>query len=297
MNNPLVSVIVLTYNNLIYFDRCINSILEQTYDNIELIISDDCSKQFDKCIYEQHIKANKSNNIVNYKIVSNNINLGTVKNFNNAIKISNGKYIIPLAVDDCFYDKNVVTCIVKKFINQNCLILTGYRKVYNNDGTIEKIFPKKRHIKVLKSYQDKLYKKLCKENFISGSCTSYSRQLFSRYGFFDEKYRLLEDYPKYLQITRNHEKIYFIDKIIIEYTMGGVSSSPNPILKKDFNLTIKNEILPYKNLTGTFMNRLKKFEYLRSISKRFKCKLLVSYLDIVIYKIINKIIKRCFNNL
>ncbi|WP_066021814.1 MULTISPECIES: glycosyltransferase family 2 protein [Clostridium] len=292
MNKEIVSIIVLTYNNLKYLDECLSSIFMQNYDSMELIISDDCSKQFNYKYIKDYIDNKKSVNIVNYKIIHNTKNLGTVKNFNNAIKNSNGKYIIPLAIDDCFYNENVIKSIVEFFTNNDILILSGYRIMYNKAINAKvKILPTKKQIEMLRGDNDKLYRILCKQNFISGSSTAYSRKFFDKYGLFDEAYILLEDYPKYMQILRKGEKIGFIDLPIIKYRVGGISTvhKTNSILQNDFNLVISKEILPYKKIIGTTIYRLKKFEYMKLTKECNIFFLGILYPDIVFYKILKKL--------
>jgi len=58
-NSNLVSVLVLSYNNLQYINECLNSILEQSYPYIEIIISDDFSSDLQKDELEYYIKSNK----------------------------------------------------------------------------------------------------------------------------------------------------------------------------------------------------------------------------------------------
>lgn len=292
MNNPLVSIIILTYNNIEYFNSCINSIFEQSYNRMEIIISDDCSNNFNENNIKEYIEKNKGKNIVNYKIIYHEKNLGTVKNFNNAIIESSGEIIIPVAVDDCFYDKNAVKYIVKYFLDNNNLILTYCRVICKEeDSKIKEILPTKKQINLLYGDVSKLFKSLCKVNFISGASTSYSRKFFSKYGLFDEEYKLLEDYPKYLQVLRQGEKIHFLPRILIKYRLGGISTRKviNPILKSDFDFVIKKEILPYKKKVGSFLYRLKKFEYYKAKKKYLLIILMIIFPDIVFYKVLKKI--------
>ncbi|NMA48640.1 MAG: glycosyltransferase [Tissierellia bacterium] len=294
MKKPLVSIIILTYNNFSYFKQCLDSVLNQDYTKIELIISDDFSNNFDEKSIKNYLETNKQSNIINYKIIMNKQNLGTVKNFNNAIENSNGEYIIPLAIDDCFNNNKVVSSIIDKFLSSNSLILTGYRNVY--DENLEKFIcklPNLKEVGLIQGDINKLYRKLCKGNFISGSCTAYNKKLFNLYGLFDEDYRLLEDIPKILQILRENVRIEFLDIPIIKYRLGGISTSSkvNPILRNDFELVIKKEVFPYREKVGIFIYRLKKFEYLKNSLLESKYKLIIFYIDIVMYKIYCKLNK------
>ncbi|WP_163000613.1 hypothetical protein [Vibrio owensii] len=73
---------------------------------------------------------------------------------------------------------------------------------------------------------------------MSGASTYYRRSLFEKIGYFDEKYRLLEDYPFYVKALTLGVKINFLDIKSIRYGMDGVSTSTNinPLLKKDYEI-------------------------------------------------------------
>ena len=96
----MISVIILCYNNFEYYKECIDSILCQTYDNIEIIISDDGSLNFPESEIYNYIYSNMSKNIKKITVNINEHNLGIVKNYNKAIKLSEGDYIFYLAIDD-----------------------------------------------------------------------------------------------------------------------------------------------------------------------------------------------------
>lgn len=298
MDKPLVSIIILTYKNFQYFTECIDSVLIQRYPKIELIISDDGSDNFDLEYIKSYINKNKKANIIDVNIIYNKRNIGTVKNYNNAIKVSKGEYIIGLASDDCFYNGEVVDNIVDFFSETKALLITACRDVYDDKliNLIEKL-PNRKEIKVLKSNKN-IYRILCKGNFISGACTYYSKEFFRRYGLFDEEYKLLEDYPKYLYATRNKCEIKFLDKPTIKYRLGGVSNSNNinPVLRKDFETAVIKEILPYKSETGLFINRLKKFQQYKRVDRKQIFKLSIIFPDIVLYKIARRVKSKIISN-
>ena len=97
---PFVSIILALYEIKIeYLNECLNSILNQTYQNFEIIVINDCSPYTN---YD-YIK-NLSPKIKLYK---NEINLGLCKTINKAFSLANGKYIVRLDSDDIF-DKTLI---------------------------------------------------------------------------------------------------------------------------------------------------------------------------------------------
>ncbi|MBA3705767.1 MAG: glycosyltransferase family 2 protein, partial [Bacteroidetes bacterium] len=74
---PLISVCIPTYNGERYLKECLDSILSQSYTNIEIVIVDDCSKDSTIAIIEKH-KASDAR----IRVHKNENNLGLVSNWN-----------------------------------------------------------------------------------------------------------------------------------------------------------------------------------------------------------------------
>lgn len=92
MNRPLISICIPNFNNSKYLDFCIQSVLDQTYKNIEIILVDDCSSDGSINIAQKY-----RNNI---KIYINSVNIGQPKNTNKCVELSRGEYIVILHSDD-----------------------------------------------------------------------------------------------------------------------------------------------------------------------------------------------------
>ena len=103
MDNPLVSIVILTWNSEDFLANCINSVLKQTYSNIELIVMDNNS-------HDNTIQIMK-NSYPQIKRIENGENLGFAKAHNKGIRMSNGEYYMPLNPDvvltECFVEEMV----------------------------------------------------------------------------------------------------------------------------------------------------------------------------------------------
>ena len=113
--NKLFTIILTNYNNTKYIYTALDSIFCQDYNNIELIITDDGSNDFDKDKIEKYILKNKSKNIKRINFIFNSKNIGTVKTLNKALKKSQGNYIIFFASDDKLANSKVISNFVYQF--------------------------------------------------------------------------------------------------------------------------------------------------------------------------------------
>jgi len=227
---PLITVITPSYNSGVYIFDAIDSVIHQTYPNIEYIITDDGSSEFPETeIKNIFTSPLKSKNITTWKIICNSTNQGTVKNLNGAIRKSSGKYLFFLAADDVFYNQNVLNDWMVTIIRTNAEIITSYREKYDEKLTNSLgILPNMNDVTKIKTYSsDKLYEDFFRKNIRiqGGGCLAYSRECLIRYNLFNEAYVLSEDIPAVLLLLRNNVKLYFWDGISIKYREGGVSSN------------------------------------------------------------------------
>ncbi|MDR2650939.1 MAG: glycosyltransferase family 2 protein [Prevotellaceae bacterium] len=100
--NPLVSIVLGTYNGEKYLKEQIDSIFRQTYPNIEFIITDDCSTDSTPAILREF--ASKHENV---HVYFNETNLGLVRNFEKAVKYAQGEYIAFADQDDIWLPEKI----------------------------------------------------------------------------------------------------------------------------------------------------------------------------------------------
>lgn len=256
LKSKLVSVILVSYNNLKYYKTAIDSVLTQDYPFMELIISDDGSSDYKE--YEQeiieYVATHENENILDFRIRTNEQNQGVTKHVNYCLKMAQGDYIFYFAIDDAIYDNTTVSEVVEFMDANDSDICTGCMAKFDEDFNqfLEKM-PSEDSIKKLKTFSSKdLLNHLCWENIIMAPATKFKRSFFEKYGYYNEEYRLLEDYTKWFEITQKGAIIPFFDKIIIKYRAGGISSQPNTMLQNDWTKMLQSQIIPYieKQMAG-----------------------------------------------
>lgn len=133
MNNPTVTVIVVCYNHAQYLEECIQSITNQTYKNIELIVADDFSEDGSVELCKQ------LNQKFNFTFLPNEKNIGLNNTLIGAIMHATGSYISIIAADDYMH--------IDKIIKQiNYLINNGKDGVYATGFSVSN--DKKEYIKL-----------------------------------------------------------------------------------------------------------------------------------------------------
>ncbi|WP_301037662.1 glycosyltransferase family 2 protein, partial [Helicobacter japonicus] len=101
-NNPLISIIIPTYNVESYIGRCLDSCINQTLGDIEIIVVDDCGSDNSIKIAKEYVK--KDSRI---RIIHNESNLGLFSARIQGERVAKGAYILPLDADDYI---SIFTC-------------------------------------------------------------------------------------------------------------------------------------------------------------------------------------------
>ena len=150
---------------------------------------------------------------------------------------STGDIIFYLAIDDMLYDNKVIADVVTYFENNDCQIATGIRQLMQPNGSMTDTFlPTPEERKYLQTKNTKyIYNTLISANYIAGACTPFTKKLYEEYGF-PTGYTHLEDYPRYLTLLSKGVLIHFIDRPLIIYRLGGITSNYQltPALAQDF---------------------------------------------------------------
>ena len=154
MEDKKVTVIISVYNAEKYIERCVNSICQQTYQNIEMILINDGSKDKSGELCDLYAKKDARITVVHQ------LNQGVSAVRNVGIKKAHGEYIIFVDVDD-FLERDMNNELVKCTVN-NCLTVGGYyidieKGKYENSVPV--LYEKKKVSKVDKKQVVTVYKK------------------------------------------------------------------------------------------------------------------------------------------
>jgi glycosyltransferase involved in cell wall biosynthesis len=120
-NLPKVSIFLTTYNHVSYIETCINSCLDQTYPNIEICISDDCSNDGTPEILRSYA-ARFPNKI---RLNLNQTNLGLKYNAPKALNMCDGEFICGFSGDDIMYPSKIELQVME-FVKNKRLVLCGH---------------------------------------------------------------------------------------------------------------------------------------------------------------------------
>ena len=279
MKTDLLSIIVLSYNNKEMLLYAIDSVLDQTYPAIEIIICDDASSVFECAKVKSYIDQRKKNNILNVKIIINESNLGTVKNLNKAIMASNGEYIKAIAGDDAIASPDVCSKQIEFLVNnQDSNVVTGniiecnekmdpesFSGFLLNDGSSPIFYDKKSLIRYISFNSSKV---------LATQAICFRKEFFRKYGLYDESFVLIEDLPMAIRIITEEPHIAYINMFCAKHRgRVGVSTGSDAFDIRKINY--------YKDLEKYFILYLSHYEKILGSSfvrmRRNLCRFRIDY--------------------
>jgi len=222
-NQPLVSIPIITYNSSRFVLDTLESVKCQTYSNLELIISDDCSTDNTVDLCYKWIGKNKQR-FSNVKVLTSPTNTGVTANMSRAESECAGDYVKVIAGDDLLCPD----CIEKyiNYVNKhpNTVYLFGKVEVFGESD--EKI---KRFNDTIFDYSffdlslEQQYRWLVTRSIqpIPAATSFYNITRAKQLGIiYDERIPMLEDWPRWIQCLEKGVKFEFIDEVVANYRVS-----------------------------------------------------------------------------
>ncbi len=225
--NDKVSVIMSVYNNESDVSNSIESIINQTYKNIELLIVDDGSKDSTLKICKEYAKQHK-----NIKLYENKTNIGLTKSLNKLINFTSGEYIARQDADDVSNLKRIEKQL--KFLHSNNLDACCARA---NIMNTKKIIPGLSFYIPIKMIIN------IKNPFIHGTLL-IKKSILNKLGNYDERFFYSQDYRLMKNLVLSSYKVKTINETLYHLNMENNISNKFKDDQKYYSDCVKKDIDP-----------------------------------------------------
>jgi len=257
LSTPLVTVICLCYNHESFVIESLESVVNQHYKNIQIIVVDDHSSDNSVLVIESWLK-----NHPDVIFIKNGENLGNTKAFNRATKLANGSFLIDLACDDLLLPNCIDTQIqtfLKSDLNTTGIVFGNSEFVNENGKYISDYFKTNNLRKVLDKslFKTTLLTVLAGGNTMNSVSAMINKTIFDELNGYDESLAF-EDLDFWIRVLENHQ-IIFIDEIItqkriIKNSLGShfhlktkaskaIDTSMFKIINRNIKKYIKNKLI------------------------------------------------------
>ena len=257
----LISVILPVHNVSEYLRQCLNSVIAQDYNNLEIICVDDASTDDSLLILQEY--ANKDSRI---KVVKNNSRLGPGFSRNKGLKLAKGDYIHFLDPDDWLEESAYSRLLIKlkELPEVPDLLYFNYKKfdniektftpfVFKNKSIIDKVLNPKVDIEAFDNWDRYAWVKLHKREFLLKENIYYN------------DYPTMEDMEQAALAYIKAKSICYVDEYILNYRInraGSLVTKASSNIKYILKSCLNNKNL-YRNLNHMLKYRLLAFDYIQ----------------------------------
>lgn len=239
-DKPLISIITVVYNGEKYLEQTIQSVLNQTYDNIEYIIIDGGSRDRTLDIIRQY------EDVIDYWVSEKDNGISDA--FNKGIRYAQGELIGIINADD-WYEEGCIQNLIDNFSKAD--ILYGNLQYWKNYDKGALFLPNKPDL-------------LKKEMVLNHPAIFVKKDVYKKFGLFREDFRYAMDYELLLRFWKNNVSFFYINTVLSNMRYEGISDTHwyNAVLE-----TFKAKTINHENLWTAFIYLT--YQMVRSAVARF----------------------------
>lgn len=273
MEQPLVSILVVSYHQGKYIKENLDSVKAQTYTNWELIVADDASPDDSVLQFKNWLKDNN----VNAKELFHNKNTGLATILNEAIEICNGKYVKLIAADDFMHPECLEKSVnsLEEKGEEYGMVFTDTYCIDENSNPLPDFAD---YNKLGNIPAEDFRKELLRGNRIAALTVMMPLKVIKETGKYDSKF-LVEDYYRWLKINEKYliayipEKLSYYrwhdnnisktkaERIEAETMMIQMMFDSDGILRKKINQTMSEKYLSNQKISADLLSIYKKYAY------------------------------------
>lgn len=218
----LVSVLLITYNSSRFVLEALDSIHAQSWQDLELIISDDCSNDNTVEICEAWLEQNKER-FARTELITVEFNSGIAANCSRALVAARGEWLKYCAGDDALLSDCIANNMEYIQVHTDTRILFSYTRMYRDkfqDAMFIRLNPVQPPVSIM---NEVITPRIQYHRLLVTDCITYTpssfihRQTLIGVGGFNQQSQIQEDYPLWLRMTKAGYKLHFMEKETVLY--------------------------------------------------------------------------------
>lgn len=254
--HALVSILIPCYNHEAFLNDCLTSILQQTYQNIEVLICDDCSPDNSYEVIDSFAPALRAR-FQRVEILRNETNCGVTKNINRMLSLSKGDYIKIIASDDAMTPDAIsqMAAYLQAHEDMDVVVSNGVRVLeseqYPNFTSQGKLYESAPDFS-----PEGFFQRVAHCNPISAPAAMVRMAVYQRYGMYDENVKI-EDLEFWLRCLKDGGcRFGFLDADLLYYRINAnsmTSATGNTGLMRRRKLFHESEISTFCKYRSYFV--------------------------------------------
>jgi glycosyltransferase involved in cell wall biosynthesis len=220
---PLVSISIPTYNSAATIENTIQSILKQTYDNLEINVLDDCSK-------DNTVELVESIRDDRIKMYRNERNLGMVGNWNRCLEVAAGEFVKIVCADDLLDETAIEKEVAAMIASPGANLVESDTRLVDINGKKTGSFPRYRKSGIVAG-KEVAKTSIIWNNFFGAPVNNLIRKnILDKVGGFDPNFTYILDFEMWMRIACEGD-IFIIHEQLNSFTVRNDSNTGNLIGK------------------------------------------------------------------
>lgn len=247
-NLPLISVPVVTYNSANSIVETLDSVYNQTYQNIELIVSDDASNDDTIEVVKNWLESHKDR-FVRTELIAISVNKGVTANYNRAAAACKGDWIKDIDGDDILKPNCIQTYVDYVLEYPDAVCVFSKMIPFRGDGVERQIMQLPINYDFFQwSIEEQYHFLIFEQNHVPAPAAFYNRKKVQELGITnDERIPMMEDWPKWVNYLKKGVHFDFIDKELVMYRQSEASISTSSVRSKAYIQSLAMFYLLYQH--------------------------------------------------
>lgn len=229
IEKPLVSVVLITYNSSRYVSETLESVKNQTWDNIELIVSDDGSTDNTVELCSEWINDNKEK-FYNTQLITTHKNTGIPANCNRGLRIVKGQWVKIISGDDILLNNCIKDNLeYAQRLPESSFIVSDVKEIDENGIIVrdEVVNEGVNYIAKMSSVKKQLKAYTRWPVFLNVPTFFWKTEVITKVGYCDEDFRIYEDTTMVIRVLAQGLRMHYMKTPTVKYRIHHSSISRN----------------------------------------------------------------------
>lgn len=232
---PLISVVVLTYNSSNTIQETLDSLTRQEYPSMEILVCDDGSTDSTQKIVQTWLVGHE-HLFKRAILLPSTVNEGICKNIKKGYDAAQGDWLKPIAGDDFLAPQALQNFAAVAATSEHDAIVS-LMSSFGSGTKNDNLLPNSKDIAFITGSTDSLHTELLSRNMIPAPSVLLRRSAYKEIGGIDQIFKHLDDWPLWIRFVENNKTFEIINKVLVYYRVSSesISSSKSAInINKDY---------------------------------------------------------------
>lgn len=257
-SSPLISVVVLTYNSAATVQETLDSLTQQDFSSMEVLVCDDGSTDSTQKIVQTWLEGHE-HLFQRAILIPSPVNEGICGNLEKGYSAARGEWLKPIAGDDLL-EPQAMRRFAAAAEGSNHDVIVSLLKTFGDNSRTDSVLPSLKDLQLITGPSDYIGVELRTRNPIPAPGVLIRRRAYEAVGGIDRSYRHLDDWPLWVKFVEAGKSFEVLQEVLVRYRVSAASISNSQLatsINKDF---IQDLVTFYKSYQRQFLSPVHRWD-------------------------------------